>query len=100
VTPPGGQQAFPFEEPSTPGFEALYARLAEIAEELETGDLPLAQAIELYEEGMRLAQACQRLLANVEQRIQLLRTVDDPDAPAPGDAPFDEPYGAPFAGER
>lgn len=54
-------------------FETLYRRLDEVATRLESGNLPLDQSIELYEEGMRLAQQCQALLTNVEQRIETLR---------------------------
>ena len=54
-------------------FEALYRRLEEVAARLETGNLPLEDSVTLYEEGMRLAQQCQALLAVVEQRIETLR---------------------------
>lgn len=54
-------------------FEVLYRRLDEVAARLEAGNLPLDQSIELYEEGMRLAQQCQALLTNAEQRIETLR---------------------------
>ncbi len=59
--------------PAEEDFEALYRRLDEVATRLESGNLPLDQSIELYEEGMRLAQQCQALLTNVEQRIETLR---------------------------
>lgn len=60
-------------QPADEDFEALYRRLDEVATRLEAGNLPLDQSIELYEEGMRLAQQCQALLTNVEQRIETLR---------------------------
>ena len=56
-----------------PTFEALYSRLEEVSMRLEAGNLPLADSIALYEEGMRLAQHCQTMLAQVEQRIERLR---------------------------
>lgn len=58
-------------------FEALYARLEEVTASLEAGNLTLEQSIALYEEGMRLAQRCQALLADVEQRVQVLRETYD-----------------------
>jgi exodeoxyribonuclease VII small subunit len=61
------------EQPSDEDFETLYKRLDEVAIRLEAGNLPLDQSIALYEEGMRLAQQCQALLATVEQRIETLR---------------------------
>ncbi|MQC17646.1 MAG: exodeoxyribonuclease VII small subunit [Chloroflexi bacterium] len=54
-------------------FEALYQRLEEIAQRLEAGDMSLEESVALYEEGMRLAEQCQVLLADVEQRIDVLR---------------------------
>ena len=54
-------------------FEALYRRLEDVAARLESGNLPLEESVRLYEDGMRLAQRCQALLAVVEQRIETLR---------------------------
>ncbi|MYB41904.1 MAG: exodeoxyribonuclease VII small subunit [Chloroflexi bacterium] len=58
-------------------FEALFARLEEVTEQLEAGDVALDRAVALYEEGMTLAQRCQRLLAEAEQRIEQLREAYD-----------------------
>jgi exodeoxyribonuclease VII small subunit len=58
-------------------FEALYARLEEVTARLEEGNLTLEDSITLYEEGMQLAQRCQALLAQVEQRIETLRETYD-----------------------
>jgi exodeoxyribonuclease VII small subunit len=54
-------------------FEVLYARLEEVAQHLEAGDLTLEESVRLYEEGMTLAEQCQALLTDVEQRIEILR---------------------------
>lgn len=54
-------------------YEALYARMQEIVARLEAGELPLEEAMALYEEGTRLAAACQHLLDTAELRIQELR---------------------------
>lgn len=59
---------------STPSYEELYKRMQEIVARLEAGDLPLDEAVALYEEGMRLAAACQRILDNAELRVQQLQT--------------------------
>ncbi len=65
-------------DPTTPeaageSFEALFERLEEVTAQLETGDVALDRAVALYEEGMTLAQRCQRLLSEAEQRIEQLR---------------------------
>ncbi len=64
-------------EGGEPTFEQLYARLEEVTERLEGGDLSLEQSVALYEEGMKLAQQCQQLLGDVEQRIETLRQALD-----------------------
>jgi len=54
-------------------FETLFRRLEATAAQLEEGALSLEQSVVLYEQGMELAERCQTLLADVEQRIELLR---------------------------
>jgi exodeoxyribonuclease VII small subunit len=56
----------------TPTYEALYARMQAIVARLEAGQLPLDEALALYEEGVTVATACQRLLDEAELRIQEL----------------------------
>jgi exodeoxyribonuclease VII small subunit len=62
-------------------FEALFARLEAITAQLESGDLPLERSVELYAEGMRVAERCQQLLSGVEQRVEQLREAYDRAAP-------------------
>ena len=56
----------------TPTYESLYARVQAIVARLEAGQLPLDEALALYEEGVTVAAACQRLLDEAELRIQEL----------------------------
>jgi exodeoxyribonuclease VII small subunit len=56
----------------TPTYESLYARMQAIVARLEAGLLPLDEALALYEEGVAVAAACQRLLDEAELRIQEL----------------------------
>jgi len=56
-----------------PTYEALYARMQDIVARLEVGELPLAEALALYEEGVMVAAACQRLLDEAELRVQELQ---------------------------
>ena len=55
-----------------PTYEALYTRMQAIVARLEAGQLPLDEALALYEEGVSVAAACQRLLDQAELRIQEL----------------------------
>lgn len=60
-----------------PSYEALTQRLQQVVERLETGELPLAEALALYEEGVALAARCQHLLDAAELRVQQLAIGDD-----------------------
>ncbi len=68
-------------EPASPGetpitdlsFEAALRRLEEIVRKLETGDTPLDQAIDLYAEGDRLKQQCEKRLADAQARIEKIQ---------------------------
>jgi exodeoxyribonuclease VII small subunit len=53
-------------------YEQLYARLQEVVARLEQGELPLEETLRLYEQGVRLAASCQRLLDGAELRVQAL----------------------------
>lgn len=54
-------------------FEALYKRLEETVARLEGGNLSLEESLSLYEEGMRLARACQAMLQDAELRVTRLQ---------------------------
>jgi exodeoxyribonuclease VII small subunit len=57
-------------------FEDSYARLEQVIQQLEAGDLSLDQSVALYEEGMRLAEHCGRKLDDSQLRVtQLLAGV-------------------------
>lgn len=53
-------------------FEASLARLEEIVKKLETGDLPLEQSLKLFEEGVKLARACNKRLEEAERKVDIL----------------------------
>ena len=57
---------------AVPSYEALIQRLQQVVQRLETGELPLADAVTLYEEGVALAAQCQQLLETAELRVQQL----------------------------
>lgn len=57
-------------------FEDGYARLEEVIQQLEGGDLSLDKSVSLYEEGMQLAEHCGRKLDDAELKVtQLLSAV-------------------------
>lgn len=53
-------------------FEQAMARLEEIVEKMESGDLPLEDLIVRYEEGMKLVKVCQERLTAAEARIEMI----------------------------
>ncbi len=59
------------------GFEAQLASLERIVRELERGDLPLEQSLELFEQGVRLSRECQERLNEAERRIEVLLRAGD-----------------------
>lgn len=54
------------------GFEKRLAQLETVVERLERGDLTLDESVRLFEEGMKLSQACKDELEKAEGRIQVL----------------------------
>lgn len=64
-------------------FEDRLARLEQIAATLREGQIPLEEAISLFEEGSRLSKALEKDLARVERKIQILSEEQEPDAESP-----------------
>ncbi|GAB2692904.1 exodeoxyribonuclease VII small subunit [Paenibacillus thermoaerophilus] len=61
----------------TLSFEEAMDQLEQIVNRLESGDVPLEAAIELFQEGMRLSRLCGDKLEQVERKIeQLMETPD------------------------
>lgn len=58
-------------------FEQLYSKLEATIETLEGGNLSLDETLELYEQGMELAQQCNAMLDSAELRIQELAPARD-----------------------
>lgn len=56
------------EEPLT--FEAARDELESIVRQLEDGNVPLQQSLDLWERGEKLAAHCDQLLGQAEQRIE------------------------------
>jgi len=60
------------EELDNLSFEQALERLELIVEKLESGNEPLELAIDLFQEGMKLANRCHLKLENMEQKIEVL----------------------------
>jgi exodeoxyribonuclease VII small subunit len=53
-------------------FETALARLEEIVQGLEQGDLPLEQSLKLFEEGIKLSRICNARLEEAERKVEIL----------------------------
>jgi exodeoxyribonuclease VII small subunit len=53
-------------------FETGLQQLEGIVKEMESGDLPLERALELFEKGMKLSEACRKQLEEAETRVEAL----------------------------
>ena len=53
-------------------FEQSLARLEEIVKKLEQGECGLDESLKLFEEGARLADSCNALLDQAEQKVDIL----------------------------
>ena len=52
--------------------EQSLADLEALVEELESGDLPLDQAMKKFEQGIKLTRGCQAALKDAEQKVEIL----------------------------
>nr|WP_251127302.1 exodeoxyribonuclease VII small subunit [Exiguobacterium sp. s63] len=57
-------------------FEAALERLEQIVAQLESGDVPLEEAMTLYEEGVRLSEMCQTKLSAAEKKMDEILELD------------------------
>ncbi len=69
------------EASDAPTFEKSIQRLAEIVEELESGEHPLEHSLLLFEEGVQLAKSSQRTLDAAEKRVELLLEIGEDGTP-------------------
>ena len=65
---------------AAPNFEKSLARLEEIVELLDDGNMPLDKSVALFKEGTKLAKSCRDLLAEAEVQVkEALRGVTSSD---------------------
>ena len=53
-------------------FENALSRLEAIVGQLEKGELPLEQALQLFEEGMNISRFCNDKLSEAERKVEIL----------------------------
>lgn len=80
-------------------FEEALKQLEAIVSRLEIGDLPLEEALSIFEEGVRLTKLCAVRLSEAEQRVNILvRSAESPsggleERPFPTLSPVEEEEG-------
>jgi exodeoxyribonuclease VII small subunit len=55
-----------------PNFEEQLSALESVVERLERGDLPLEESVKLFEQGLKLSNACKKELEAAEGKIEIL----------------------------
>lgn len=79
-----------------PDFEQALTELEALTERLERGDLPLDEALKLFERGVALTRHCQSSLQAAQQKVEILlkrggelqaEAFEEPDEQGPADAP-------------
>ena len=78
-------------KPKSAGFEQTLAELEQLVAQMESGKLPLDEALRHFERGVQLTRECQEALQSAQARVQVL--VQRPDGPTP------EPFAAADAGD-
>jgi exodeoxyribonuclease VII small subunit len=58
-------------------FEEAMKKLEKIVEELDKGDFSLEESLQKFEEGVKLGQACKRILEKAEFRVRKLVESDE-----------------------
>ena len=53
-------------------FEEKLSRLEELNGQIKEGELPLEQAMDLFEEGMKLAKGLEKELNKMERKVEIL----------------------------
>lgn len=61
------------------GFEERLSKLEELNDKISEGNIPLDEAVALFEEGIKLAKGLEKDLARVERKVELL--VNQPETP-------------------
>jgi len=76
----------PAKPSSTTNFETQLTELESIVEQLESGELPLEDALKIFEKGVKLSRQCQQLLSEAEQKVTILMDNQEQEFDAPDEA--------------
>ena len=57
---------------SKPGLEVSLVELEDLVKKLESGELPLDQAVEMFEKGVKLGEECRKQIEEAETRVEML----------------------------
>lgn len=78
---------FPSSETRPDGFEHKLAELESLVEQLESGELELADSLQRFQRGVELSRECRRMLDEAQQTVeQVMREDGDAsDDPEPGE---------------
>lgn len=60
------------------GYEAARQQLQEVVTRLESGGVPLAESMQLWERGEKLAAICQQWLDGAKAKVEAARQAADP----------------------
>ncbi|KAB2959776.1 MAG: exodeoxyribonuclease VII small subunit [Candidatus Methylomirabilis oxygeniifera] len=71
-------------------FEEALKQLDAIVSRLEVGDLPLEEALSIFEEGVRLTKFCSARLSEAEQRVNILVRSAESSSSRFEEQPFEE----------
>jgi exodeoxyribonuclease VII small subunit len=69
-----------------PDFEKSLQELEQLVARLERGDLPLAESLALFEQGVALTRTCHGALAQAQQKVSVLLQQGGQAGPVPFDA--------------
>jgi len=75
-----------------PDFEQALSELETLVERLERGDLPLDEALKLFERGVALTRHCQSSLQAAQQKVEILLKRSADAQPEPFEDAADEEH--------
>jgi exodeoxyribonuclease VII small subunit len=69
----------------TRDFETTLKELESLVEQLESGDLGLADSLKHFEQGIRLSRECHQMIDQARQSVEILTQVENEESAEPFD---------------